>query len=182
MAGKRENVALLGRPIERDAQAHQLRRNAAVSLSVRRPLRSFTISVLRTSNHQRLGTRASSARMRFSANAATGWSSSSKAQHAATRHRARRASVFVSLMFRRQELVDGDFSDALPQCLYARDCSVDFGLLQMRFRHDPGDCATMSRDDYGLPALDVIEELGEVNLGLRGLNFAHVGITVRGRK
>jgi hypothetical protein len=47
-------------------------------------------------------------------------------------------------MFRRQELVDGDFSSALPQCLYARDGSVDFGLPQMRFGRDPGYRATMS--------------------------------------
>ena len=60
-------------------------------------------------------------------------------------------------MFRRQELVDGDLSGALPQCIYARDCSVDFGLPHIRFRHDPGDRATMSGMTIGLPALDVIE-------------------------
>jgi len=38
---------------------------------------------LRTSNHQRDGTRASSVRMRSSASAAVGWSSSAKAQQAA---------------------------------------------------------------------------------------------------
>jgi len=49
----------------------------------------------------------------------------------------------------------------------------------MRFRHDPGDRATMSGDDYGLPTLDVIEELGKVSLGLRGLNFAHANSSSR---
>src|SRR5271166_358156 len=39
-------------------------RNVAVSLSVRRPRRSLTMSVLRTSNHHRLGTRAASVRTR----------------------------------------------------------------------------------------------------------------------
>ena len=72
------------------------------------------------------------------------------------------ASVLVSLVFSRDKLVDGDLSGALPQCLYARDRSVDFGLTQMRFRHDPGYRATMSCDDYGLPTLNVIEKLGKV--------------------
>ena len=56
-----------------------------------------------------------------------------------------------------------------------RDRSVDFGLPQMRFGHDPGYRATMSGDDNGLPTLDVIEKAGKVSLGLRGLNFAHGG-------
>jgi hypothetical protein len=43
----------------------------------------------------------------------------------------------------------------------------------MRFRHDSGYRSTMSGDDYGLPTLDVIEELGKVSFGLRSLNFAH---------
>ena len=51
--------------------------------------------------------------------------------------------------------------------------TVDLGLRQMRFRHDPGYRATMSGDDNRLPALDVIKKLGKVNFGLRGLNFAH---------
>ena len=57
------------------------------------------------------------------------------------------------------------------------DRSVDLGLPQMGFRHDPGYRATMSGDDNCLPALDVIEKLGEVSLGLRGLNFAHNHLT-----
>ena len=80
----------------------------------------------------------------------------------------------MSLVFSQVKLVDGDLSGALPQCLYVRYRSVDFGLPQMRFWHDPGYRATMSGDDYGLPTLDVIEKLG---LGLRGLNFAHGGKT-----
>src|SRR4029077_12879253 len=58
-------------------------------------------------------------------------------------------------------------------CFYVRDRSVDLGLPQMRFGHDPGYRATMSGDDNRLPTLDVIKELGKVSLGLRGLNFAH---------
>ena len=76
-------------------------------------------------------------------------------------------------VFGRDKLLDGDLSGALPQCFYVRDCSVDCGLPQMRFGHDPGYRATISGDDYGLPTLDVIEKLGKVSLGLRGLNFAH---------
>jgi hypothetical protein len=47
-------------------------------------------------------------------------------------------------------------------------------LPQMQFGHDSGYRATMSGDDNCLPALDVIEKLGEVSLSLRGLNLAHV--------
>jgi hypothetical protein len=79
----------------------------------------------------------------------------------------------MSLVFSRDKLVDGDLSGALPQCFYVRDRSVDFGLPQIGFRHDPGYRATMSGDDNRLPTLDVIKELGKVSLGLRGLNFAH---------
>jgi hypothetical protein len=78
-------------------------------------------------------------------------------------------------VFSRDKLVDGDLSGALPQCLYVRDRSVDFGLPQMRFGNDSRYRATMSGDDYSLPTLDVIEKLGKVSLGLRGLNFAHGG-------
>jgi hypothetical protein len=78
-------------------------------------------------------------------------------------------------VFSRDKLVDRDLSGALSQCLYVRDRSVDFGLPQMRFGHDPGYRATMSGDDYGLSTLDVIEKLGKLSLGLRGLNFAHGG-------
>ena len=85
----------------------------------------------------------------------------------------------MSLVFSRDKLVDGDLSGALPQCFYVRDRSVDFGLPQMRFRHDPCYRATMSGDEYGLPALDVIEELGKVSCGFRGLNFAHSGKTLQ---
>ncbi len=81
----------------------------------------------------------------------------------------------MSLVFSRDKLVDGDLSGALPQCFYVRDRSVDFGLPQMRFGHDPGYRATMSGDDNRLPTLDVIEKLGKVSLSLRGLNFAHGG-------
>jgi hypothetical protein len=79
----------------------------------------------------------------------------------------------VSLVFSQDKLADGDLSGALPQCFYVPDCSVDFGLPQMRFGHDSGYRATMSGDDNGLATLDVIKELGKVSLGLRGLNFAH---------
>ena len=65
----------------------------------------------------------------------------------------------MSLVFSRDKRVDGDLSGALPQCLYVGDRPVDFGLPQMRFGHDAGYRATMSGDDYGLPALDLIEEL-----------------------
>ena len=34
---------------------------------------------------------------------------------------------------------------------------------------------TISGDDNGVPTLDVIEKVGKVSLGLRGLNFAHGG-------
>ena len=34
---------------------------------------------------------------------------------------------------------------------------------------------TISGDDNGVPTLDVIEEVGKVSSGLRGLNFAHGG-------
>ena len=80
----------------------------------------------------------------------------------------------MSLVFSRDKLVDGDLSGALPQCFYLRDRSVDLGLPQIGFRHDPGYRATMSGDDNCLPALDVIEKLGEVSLSLRGLNLAHM--------
>jgi hypothetical protein len=77
-------------------------------------------------------------------------------------------------VFSRDKLVDGDLSGALPQCFYVRDSSIDLGLPQMQFGHDSGYRATMSGDDNCLPALDVIEKLGEVSLSLRGLNLAHV--------
>ena len=77
------------------------------------------------------------------------------------------------LVFGRDKLVGGDLSGALPQFFYVRDRSVDFGLPQMRFGHDPGYRATMSGDNNRLPTLDVIKKLGKVSLGLRGLNFAH---------
>ncbi len=79
----------------------------------------------------------------------------------------------MSLVFSRDKLVDGDLSGALLQRPYVRDRPVDFGLPQMRFRHNPGYRATVSGDNNGLPTLYVIEELGKVSLGLRGLNFAH---------
>jgi hypothetical protein len=50
-------------------------------------------------------------------------------------------------VFSRNKLVGGDLSGALPQCFYVRDRSVDLGLPQMRFGHDPGYRATMSGDD-----------------------------------
>jgi hypothetical protein len=50
-------------------------------------------------------------------------------------------------VFSQDKLLDSDLSGALPQCLYARNRCVEFGLPQMRFRHDPGYRATMSSDD-----------------------------------
>ena len=79
------------------------------------------------------------------------------------KHRARRASVLVSLVFSRDKLVDGDLCGALPQCFYVRDSSIDLGLPQMAFGHDSGYRTTMSGDDNRLPALDVIEKLREVS-------------------
>ena len=81
--------------------------------------------------------------------------------------------MLVSLVFSRDKLLDRDLRGALPQCFNVRDRSVDFGLPQMRFGHDPGYRATMSGDDNCLATLDVIKKSGKVSLGLRGLNFAH---------
>ena len=66
----------------RTRSSERFSRNEAVSDSVIRRRRSFTIRIFRTSNHHREGTTPSSARIRSKANPASGWSSSSNAQHA----------------------------------------------------------------------------------------------------
>ena len=81
----------------------------------------------------------------------------------------------MSLVFSRGKLVDGDFSGALRNALIFRIALSTSACRRCAFGHDPGYRATMSGDDYGLPTLDVIEKLGKVSLGLRGLNFAHAG-------
>jgi hypothetical protein len=63
----------------------------------------------------------------------------------------------VSLVFSRDKLVEGDLSGAPPQCFYVRDRSVDLGLPQTRFGHDPGYRTTMSGNDNRFPTLDVVK-------------------------
>jgi hypothetical protein len=96
-----------------------------------------------------------------------------ESQHTAMEHRARTASELVSPVFSRDKLVEGDLSSALSQRLDVRDRSIDFGLPQMPFRHDPGYRATMADDDHGFSTLDDIEELGKASPCLRGLNYAN---------
>jgi hypothetical protein len=43
----------------------------------------------------------------------------------------------------------------------AFDRAVDFGLLKVRYGDDPCYRASLSGDDYDLPAFYVIEELGK---------------------
>ncbi len=49
--------------------------------------------------------------------------------------------------------------------LDAFDRLVNFLLPKVRLGHDPGDGPPMTRDNDGLPALDVIEQLGEMRFG-----------------
>ena len=47
---------------------------------------------------------------------------------------------------------------------------VDFSLPLVRFRHEPGNGAPMTRNHNCLPLLDLVEKLGEVGFGFRSLD------------
>ena len=65
------------------------------------------------------------------------------------------------------------FPVRLRSALIAFDRLIDFLLPKVRLGHDPGDGPPMTRDNDGLPALDIVEQLGEMRFGVRSLNFAH---------
>src|SRR5579871_3643926 len=105
------------------------RRKAMVSASVSRPRRSPMNSVLRTSNHHRLGAFASSVWTRSKARAAVGWSSSSNAHEEATEaSRTKGMSGFVTFIAKRQKLLDGDLTGAAAQRPNVGDRLIDLGL------------------------------------------------------
>ena len=79
----------------------------------------------------------------------------------------------MALVPRRQQFLPRDLSGTLAQRLDAFDRLVNFLLPKVRLGHDPGDGPPMTRDNDGLPALDIIEQLGEMRFGVRSLNFAH---------
>lgn len=57
----------------------------------------------------------------------------------------------------------------------AGDGLVHFFLATVPLGHEPGDRTTVAGDDQCLSALDIIQQLGEVSLGLGCLDFTHGG-------
>ncbi len=64
-------------------------------------------------------------------------------------------------MPRRQQFVPRDLSGSFAQRLDCFDRLVNFRLPKVRLGHDPGDGPPVSRDNDGLAALDIVEQLGD---------------------
>ena len=75
-----------------------------------------------------------------------------------------------------QKLVERNLSSPISECLDAFDRPVDLRLPPMRLGHDARDGAAVARNHHGLPALYIIEELGQMRFSLGCLDFAHGGI------
>src|SRR5271157_2630140 len=88
-------------------------------------------------------------------------------------HRRRTASVFVSLVTRRKELLQRNARHRLAEFLDLRNHAIQLGLTAIGLRYDAGNRLAVSGDDDGLTALDRVEKAGQLRLGLGRLDFAH---------
>src|SRR5262250_1195875 len=87
--------------------------------------------------------------------------------------RARTASVFPSLLLCRHYFLDSDLAGSLSKLADARQSSVYFFLTAVYLRDDPSDSTAMSRNDQGLSALHIVEQLSQAGFRIGSLNFAH---------
>ena len=163
-------------PRREDAQARAETKRCVVSLSVRRPRRSLTMSVLRTSNHHRLGTRASSVRTALKrCNAATGWSfGHRKPSTPRWKHRAQRASV---------RLCPSCFAETSSSTVDLSWCAAAMPDIDDRSGRPRLAADVRFRQRSGLwrrfqvSVMTIVSraqrhrEVGEDGSGLRGLNF-----------
>jgi hypothetical protein len=88
-------------------------------------------------------------------------------------YRARTASVLPSFVSRGPYFLECDPAGSLSKFADTRKGPVDFLLLAVHFRDDPGNSAAMPGDDERLAAFHVIEQLGQVGLGFGSLNLTH---------
>src|ERR1039457_6639031 len=89
-------------------------------------------------------------------------------------HRERRPSELAPFIPGRQQFLYRDSTGALTQLADRGDSLVDFLLTPVHLRHDPGDATPMTRNDQRFAPLHIIQELGQMNLGFRCLNLAHI--------
>jgi hypothetical protein len=88
-------------------------------------------------------------------------------------HRAQTASVFTSLLSRREQLLNCDLAVSLPKSADARYRFIDLFLSPIHFGHDPGDGTAMTGDNERFATLYVIEQLRQMGFRFGSLDFAH---------
>jgi hypothetical protein len=89
-------------------------------------------------------------------------------------HRERRPSELAPFIPGRQQFPYRDSTGALSQLKDRGESLVDFLLPPVNLRHNPRDATPMTRDNQRFAPLDIIQELGQVNLGFRSLNLSHI--------
>src|SRR3990172_4148988 len=80
----------------------------------------------------------------------------------------------ASLIAGRQQFLQRDPAGTLAKLPDAGESLVDLLLAAVNVGHNPGDTAPVALDDQRFAPLHIIEELGKMSLGFRGLNFAHM--------
>jgi len=82
-------------------------------------------------------------------------------------------SVFVALVAGRENLLQRDLPGVTAQRPDVRDSLVDLGLPAIGLGHDARDRTAMARDTDGLASLHLVEDLGQMGLGVGRLDVAH---------
>jgi len=80
-----------------------------------------------------------------------------------------------------QKLIERHCLCAAADGLNAFNGAIDFLSAARSFRNKTRNGAAVARNDDGHTALDFVEELRQVRLGIGGLNFPHDGIYSVGR-
>jgi len=75
-----------------------------------------------------------------------------------------------------EDFVERESRHGFAKLFEFREGFCDFFPPPFGLWDEPCDRAAMPRDDDGLPAFDVIEELRQMRLGLGGLNFTHESV------
>src|SRR4051794_24820541 len=87
--------------------------------------------------------------------------------------RGRTSSIFMTFVARVQNLLQGNFTGTLTNLHHACDRLVIRCAAPFLIGDETGYRPAVTGDDDCLAPLDVVQELGQVSLGLGSLNFAH---------
>src|ERR1039458_2243515 len=89
-------------------------------------------------------------------------------------HPGRMPSGLSSLIAGRQQFANSDPAGTPTKLPNAGESFVDLLLTPVYFGHNAGNRAPVPRDDQRFAPLHFVQELGQMNFGLRRLNLAHI--------